>query len=273
MKNHVGRPTNEEVKERRRKKIISIFVPVLILVFILAAIISRFDLLKIGGNVSSSSNGECYIYKMSSTKASKVLNYTIECDGKAKISDTQYKVGNGKFQSRGSGFGSYTKKTGKINFKQQYIGKKIQLRVYYNGNKKYDTQTIKLGSGETYKKEYNVVFEDVDDNGNEIKAKCEICKIISAKNSTKLSYKITCENGAKISDTQYKVGNGKFQSRGSGFGSYTKKTGTINFKKQYIGKKIQLRVYYNGNVHYTTDSVVLGSGGGHYCVEMEDVDE
>ena len=86
---------------------------------------------------------------------------------------------------------------------------------------------------------------------------CEFTYYLTENNSSVLKYKVKCSNGAKISDTRYKIGNGKFVSRDKD--KRTVSEGSIKFKKSRIGQKITLRVYYNNNKEYTFISTILGS--------------
>ena len=86
--------------------------------------------------------------------------------------------------------------------------------------------------------------------------KCIIYYIKSPRNSSVLYYSVKCNN-AKIIDTKYKVQNEYFVTRKeSERKSYKSK---IDFRRDRIGKKVSLRVYYGSN-KYDQKTIVIGSG-------------
>ena len=85
----------------------------------------------------------CYISDITSAEGSNILHYKVKCTKNGKILDTKYKIQNGKFITRKES--ERRVKKGIIVFNKNRINKKITLRIYHNGDDKYDEQSIILG--------------------------------------------------------------------------------------------------------------------------------
>lgn len=73
-KNHVGRPTNEEVKERHNKKIFKILIIIIVLVSMFTFVYLKTDFIKIQGSTSNSDLKEIPYYIAYEAKVNKLFS-------------------------------------------------------------------------------------------------------------------------------------------------------------------------------------------------------
>lgn len=208
--------------------------------------------------VTVTESGSCNISSISARNVT--VSYKINCTGTSYVSDTQYKVGNGSYISRGKGWGSVTSKSGSIVFKSSNAKKTITLRVYYNGKSKSVTKSVKLGnpyckSGYTYNSSSKKCERKVSistrvscSSGkyNKSNNKCVTTSYTCPKGGTKSTSYATvyCMNKKKTSVFKQKLNNGMW-----GYKASSKQTTSSP-----------------NTTYYCKEGRKVGSGRSSYCL-------
>lgn len=222
VRNHVGRPTNEEVKAKRRKQILKVVTPLVVIALIIIVIGNYVNSNKLKGAVS---NGCTVNFKTSDNK----LVVTSTCDSNTSA----YKLNI-------------------LNSNNTFIAKAYYKQNDYGVSK---TKTIKLSKG-TYtvnfysinkNKKSNTIRKTVTINGqmysNELGLKAdEICTLDAPTfENNNISSKVTCGKNAQAWETHL-------------INKTTKKDKTLQDYKG-ISTDEQVRYGYSGVIQSKVDSL------------------
>ena len=183
-KRHVGRPTNEEVRQRNNKQMVRIFC-VIILVLLIALGVKTINLNNLTGNANNSN-----VCKLQLTPKQNQINVKVTCGLNAKANAIYLKNENlsmrgKKFFNVGYGKGA------NFTLKNIDLGKHVIILAYDRKISKKVYNNITVSASTTISQGSSIPFYNLSED--------EICSATAiGLKDNKLTYKINCGKKAKL---------------------------------------------------------------------------